>query len=105
MTEEQIHDMAHELHALLTRILDHEQQSPRPAGLIRELRALGERIYKIGGAELMLAAAKRVCDPRDGGRSASVVDHYWDGIGADEDDPQGWREGLFEQYDWKRRTR
>lgn len=52
------------------------------------IRTLGERLYEIGGSELMRDVCDRVAamDPARAGHRLDIMDKRWDGVGGD----KGW---------------
>lgn len=57
---------------------------PVSRALRQAIRALGERLFEIGGMSLMHDVCDRVsmADPRNEARRAGIIDHRWGGIGS-----------------------
>lgn len=89
-------DMAHEFSASLEwtpaqRTANDLVQRPVSRALRQGIRALGERLFEIGGMALLHDVCDRVSasDPRHEARRAGIIDKRWDGIGRKNGQP-GW---------------
>lgn len=74
------------------RAADTLYRDPVGEALRNGVRALGERLFEIGGLEAMQDVCDRVAerhDGRHGGARLGIMDHRWDGIGRDAENV-GW---------------
>jgi hypothetical protein len=63
---------------LVSRVID----EPIRGALKNAVRLLGERLFDLGGVDLMSDVLERIGeDPKNGGRYLSIGDHAWDCIG------------------------